>query len=232
MINLFKINGFEFTADNRAYAKITGVEPCDIAVNTITVNGYKRVAGSTRDNRIIQVTGAVSDVSFIKDIYKYIKTGNEYKIEISTEDTDKIYYTEGIITDISVERYKLPVTYTIKITCDSSFLFSDTQTYTGATTVNFEDTFDTPQDNIKIYHTIATGEESFTIDFFGTTTVEFGTEYAGKELVLDLANQTCRIGDLNRFYLVTEWADGSYKSEFSIPKNTKVEYKEKVLGVF
>lgn len=235
MINLFKINGFEFTADKRAYAKISGLEPTDVAVNLITVGGYKRVSGSTRDNRIIQITGAVSDVSFIKDIYKYIIVGNEYNIEIGTEDTDKTFYVDGIITDISVERYKLPVTYTIKITCDSSFLFGATQTYeatTEAITVNLEDDFEILQDEIKVYHTIAAGEESFTIDFFGTTTVNFGTGLDGQEIVLDLSNQTCTIGGLNKFYLVSNWADGSYSSSFSIPVNTKVEYKEKVLGVF
>ena len=235
MITTFKVNNFEFTADNRAYAKITGLTPCDLAVNTINVAGHKRISGATRDNREIQITGAVADVSFIKDIYKHLTIGNTYNIKIETEDTEKPYYTDGIVSEITVDRYKLPVTYTIKIECNDSYLYGAKQTYEAtdsALTVNIEDTFDIPQDNIKIYHTIQSGEKSLTVDFFGSTVVDFGEGYEGKEIVVDLLKQTCKIGGKNRFYLVTKWADGSWSESFSIPANTKIIFKEKVLGVF
>lgn len=236
MINLFKINGFEFTADPRAYAKITGLTPCDLAVNTATVGKYKRLKGSVMDNREIQITGAVSDTSFIKDIYKYLKIGNTYNIEIGTEDTEKKLYCDGLVYEITIDRYKVPVTYTIKLTCDSSFLYGVSQSFENTGTdemiVKFDDDYETEQNDIKIYHTIQSGEKSLTVDFFGKTTIEYDADYEGKKLVIDLLNQTCKIGKLNRFYLVTEWANGLWSEKFSIPANTKIEYKEKFMGVW
>ena len=178
MINHLKINNFEFTADNRAYAKISGLEPTDVAVDLISAGGHKKITGSTRDNRIIQITGVVVDVSFIKDIYKHLVVGNEYEIEVGTDDSEKRFYTDGIVTEIIVDRYKLPVTYTVKITCTSAYLYGKITTYGGAEAVDvsLENEYDIPQTAIKISHTIAANEETVTFNFFGTTTVNVGTD--------------------------------------------------------
>jgi hypothetical protein len=230
MITSFKINDYDILSDNRVIAQFSGLSQVDSAPSTATAGGSKRITSTVRSNRVIQITGYIKrDVAgFQEDLDNNWFVGE--KLQLNLVSDGETYTEDCIIQDIYLDRYKSLVTYTIKIVCYSSFFYKSEETITGEATINLENCH-LPQHNIFITHTLTSGETTFTVDFYGNTTVVLDADYDGVEAVIDCQEQTCYIDGVNKFYLVTEWQDGEYKETATIPANTTVTFKKTVRGV-
>ncbi len=235
MITNFKINNYDILADRRVKAEVSGLQPATSTPSSSSVGGNKRINSTIRSNRIIQVGGyIVLDIqNAINDIYSNWIVGEPVAVEITTEDGE-VFTETAIIKQLDIERYQSKVPLVILIECYTAFFYKSEEVFEAANTAITEATIDSgdiDQHNITISHTVGADEKSFTVNFLGTTTVEFDGDYSGQTVVIDCQEQTCYIDNANRFYLVTSWQDGS-DGEINIPVNTTVTYKKMVRGLW
>ena len=231
MITNLKINNYDILADHRVYAEISGLTPTNSTPSSVTVGGNKKISSTVRTNRTISINATIryqiADV--VNDIYSNWLLGETVTVEVTTEDGEK-FTEQAIIKQLDIDRFKSKVPVICLIECYSAFLYKDVEIYDNTATIAPANC-DIAQHNIKITHQIQADETEFTVQFFGTTTVNLDGDYAGQTAVIDCEEQTCYIDAANRFYLVTSWQDGS-NGDISIPENTTVEYKKMVRGVW
>lgn len=234
MITNFKINNYDILKDSRAVTQISGLSPTESVPATATAAGNKQITSTVRSNRTIQLTGYVAyDVEgFCNDVYSNWIIGETLNIEVISNNTT--YNEKCIIKEIYIDRYMKLVPFTINIICYTPFLYCKTKTYTADEyKYIFDlDKCDMPQHKIKITHTIQPGETSLTIDFYGKTIIEYDENYDGKILKIDCEEQTCFIGNENKFYLVEDWQDGLTTETATIPPYTTIKYNKSVRGVW
>lgn len=235
MITNFKINDYDILADRRVKAQVSGLQPAVSTPSSSSIAGNKRVNSTIRSNRIISISGfIVLDIqNTINDIYSSWIVGEPIIVEITMENGET-FTEQAIIKQLDIERYQSRVPLAILIECYSAFFYKTEEVYdatAGEILGVVVDGGDIEQHNILITHTVSANETSFTVEFLGTTTVEFDGDYTGQTVVIDCKEQTCYVDGVNKFWFVTDWQDGS-TSGTSIPKNTIVNYKKMVRGLW
>lgn len=233
MLRSFKINNYDILTDNRIKAvEFSGLQPAGSTTSSASVGGNKVISSSIRTNRTITVAAFIvrNIHDAINDIYTEWVLGEPLTIEITTEDGETFTET-GIIKDIDIKRYDSKVPVLVTIDCYTAFFYKSQQTFDSSNSGATMNAGNLNQNNIIITHTIGAGETSFTVDFFGTTTVIFDGDYSGQTAVIDCQEQTFYIDGVNKFWLVTNWQDGS-SGTINIPANTTVIYKKTVRGLW
>ena len=230
MIKNFKINNYDILTDKRVTAQVSGLTPANSTPSSASIGGNKKVNATIRSNRTISVSGYIryEIAETVNDIYSNWLIGETVTIEITMDNGD-IFTEKAIIKQLDIDRYKSTVPIACLIECYSAFFYKAPVTYDASSTT--VDNCDIEQHSFVITHQIQSDETEFNIDFFGATKVVLDGDYAGQIAVINCEEQTCYINDVNKFYLVKEWQDGS-NGNVNIPANTTIEYNKMVRGLW